>query len=345
MSVDLAATYPWTGYHSWSKGAQRGRPVTKVQSGKEIVDSAILLKDNYVTLFDVRKTTEVSFEAPLTGSWGGNFGIYVQHKVQGTCGQYGTLTGGIRAQVETTQAKGAASINDACAGYLGLYNNGSDVGGFGLHVDAYHVGVAHAGHSTYGISAEIWKEYGLGTAAAYVGRSQGISKLDFGLVITHAGESTLGRGVSLGCPAYFQGGIQGASGNRTVFDVGIDLTWGSYRSGAAIQVPANSFIVLSGVPQATVDTINKSCQLQFDDQTGMFAVQNGSSPRLFVNMTTGVIWQNGQPTWAAHSPSVDWVFAVGAGKRVASRPLPPAPDGFFPVLLEGRIVDVPFYNR
>jgi hypothetical protein len=191
----------------------------------------------------------------------------------------------------------------------------------------------------------MWKEYGLGVAAGYVVRSQGISKLDYGVVVLHAGQSDFNRGISLGCPPYFDGGVQGASGNRTVFDVGVDLTWGSYRSGAAIQVPANAFIVLSGVPQATDGQINRVCQLKFDDQTGMFAVQNGSSPRFDVNMSTGVIWQNGQPTWAAHSPSVDWVFAVGAGKRVAGRPLQRDPDGFIPALVEGQLVDIPYYRR
>jgi len=307
----------WTGKNEWRKQAARGAPPMvgkSLNNGIDVTDSAILLASNYVTLLDLRKTTDVAREAPASLSWGGNAGLYIQHKAEGTCGQYGTLTVGIRAQMETTQKKGAGNINDACAGYFGLYNNGEDVGGFGFHVDAYHAGVERIGHSTYAMSAECWKEQTAGRMVSYVARSQK-GKVDYGLTVLHSGTGSFGRGIQLGNPSYGGGGVQGAPGVPTQFDVGVDLSWGDYTH-ASLMLRADSFLILSGYPQAQHSTPVDVCQMKFDGTTGMFAVQNGPMHKFDVNMTTGVIWQNGAPTWAAFSPSVRWAFSVGPGKTV-----------------------------
>jgi len=313
--VTDSADHVWTGYNEWVKQAARGKPplvARSLNNGIDITDSAILLASNYVTVYDVRKTTDVAREAPVSSSWGGNAGVYIQHKVSGTCGQYGTLTEGIRSQLETTQKKGSGNINDACAAYFGLYNNGEDVGGFGLHVDAYHAGVEKLGHSTYAMSAECWKETPSGRMVGYVARAQK-GRLDYGMTVLHSGGGSFSRGIQLGNPSYGGGGVQGSPGVPTLFDVGVDLTWGEYKY-AALVVRADSFLVLSGYPQAQSTHPVDVCQMKFDGTTGMFAVQNGAMHCFDVNMSTGVIWQNGAPTWAGFSASVPWAFCVGPGK-------------------------------
>jgi hypothetical protein len=317
---DTTANYDWTGQHKFSKQAARGVPsmVTRsLQGGVDIVDSAILLASNYVAAHDVRKNTAVNIEAPVSRSWGGNFGTYIQHKAVGKAPQeFGTLTGGIRAQLETTQEKNGAHINDACAGYLGLYNAGVDVGGFGLHVDAYHVGFALTGHSTYGISAECWKQVTGGVMVGYVARAQE-GKVDYGLTLVHSG-GTFNRGIQLGNPSYGQGGVQGAPGVPTTFDVGIDLSHGEYTSGAALMVRADSNIVLSGVPQAQDARIVDVCQMRFESTTGMFSVRNGVHNMFDVNMSNGMTWQNGAPAWAGNCNVVPWAYRVGPNKTAPS---------------------------
>lgn len=303
----------WTGYNDFVKPATLGAPVHGLRSGPQIGNSAILLASNYVALGDVQKTTDVAVEAPATASWGGNFATYIQHKVAGKCGMFGTLTGGIRAQLETRQERNGAPINDACAGYLGLFNDGVDVGGFGLHVDAYHAGFAQRGHSTYGMSAECWKQAPAGIMAGYVVRAQQ-GDVDYGLVMAHSG-GQFKRGLQLGCPPYGSGGVQGAPGTTTLFEVGIDLSWATCHK-AAIQVGAGDAIVLSGQPQPQTSALVDACNMLFDGTTGMFAVRNGGVHKFDVNMSNGIIWQNGAPTWAGFSPVVSWAFNVGPGKTV-----------------------------
>jgi hypothetical protein len=341
--VTDSANHDWTGYHTFTKKAARSVPsvTSRSNAGLDIKDSAILLENNYVALHDMRKVTDVASEPPASASWGGNFAAYLQHRAEGNCGMFGTLTGAIRAQLETTQQKNGAPINDACAAYFGIYNNGRDVGGFGLHVDAYHVGSEQTGHSTYGMSAECWKQQPTGRMAAYVARAQQ-GKLDYGLTILHSG-GTFGRGIQFGNPPYHMGGVQGAPGQLTEFDVGIDLTWGKYRD-AAIMLACDQSIVLSGVPQAQNAIGVDVCNLKFESMTGMFAVHNGESPRFDVNMSNGMIWQNGAPTWAAFTQDVPWAFSVGYGKTEAERPSA-TPVKFLRVRVEGEDLLLALYRE
>jgi hypothetical protein len=318
--TDTTAPYDWTGQHKFSKQAARGAPsmvTASLQGGVDIVDSAILLKDNYVAAHDIRKNTAVNIEAPVSRSWGGNFGTYIQHKVSGRAPQeFGTLTGGIRAQLETTQEKNGSHINDACAAYFGVYNAGVDVGAFGIHTDAYHHGFALTGHSTYAFSAECWKQVSGGVMVSYVARAQE-GKVDYGLAILHS-MGTFGRGIQLGNPSYGQGGVQGSPGTLTQFDVGIDLTHGKYTTRAAIMVPSDDYVVLSGEAQAQDARIADACQMRFDSVTGMFAVRNGDANRFDVNMSNGMMWQNGNPTWGAFCNNVQWAYRIGEGKTAPS---------------------------
>jgi hypothetical protein len=315
----------WVGRNEWRHQAARGLPPLVAKSltnNIDISDSAILLKSNYVTLYDFRKTTDVALEAPSTASWGGNFATYTQHKAYGKAHPtFGTLTGAFRAQLETTQEQNGAPINDASTGYLGLYNNGTDVGGFGLHVDAYHAGMEVNGHSTYAMSAECWKQYANGRMAAYVARAQqGV--LDFGLVILHSGGS-FKTGIALGCPSYGMGGIQGAPGTPTQFDIGIDLSLADCKTTALRLAPP--------------------CDVKFEAATGFFAIRNGDANVFDVNMSNGIIWQNAQPTWAAFSPTVDWAFSVGPGKTTSDAPSA-TPVKWMRVLVDGEPFLMPLYR-
>jgi hypothetical protein len=291
----------------------------------------------------VRKTTNVgdSHQSPTGPSWGGNFATYIQHKVDGACGPNGTLTGAIRAQLETTQGQHGTKINDASAAYFGIYNNGRDVGGFGLHVDAYHVGAEEHGHSTYGMSAECWKVAPGGVMASYVARAQQ-GRVDYGFTLLHS-SGTFNRGIQFGNPSYGMGGVQGAPGTPTEFNVGIDMTHGLFRS-APIMVKAGDSVVLSGAPQSQDAVIVDSCHMRFDPMTGMFAVANGEHQMFFVNMSNGVIWQNGAPTWAANSNAVPWAFAVGAGKTEPVRPSA-TPDKFLRVSVDGEDFLISLYRQ
>jgi hypothetical protein len=340
--MSSSANYDWTGQHKFSKQASRGVPSMITESGGAIADSAILLRDNYVAAHDVRKTTNVghALDSPVSNSWGGNFATYIQHMVSGHAGPHGTLTGGIRAQVETTQQKNG-HINDACAGYLGLYNNGVDVGGFGLHVDAYHVGREVSGHSTYAFSAECWKQTSAGRMVSYVARAQE-GKVDYGLAVLHSGNGSFKRGIQLGNPSYGMGGVQGAPGSLTQFDIGVDLTHGAYTTGVALMVKAGDNVVLSGQPQAQDWTPVDSCQMRFDPMTGMFAVRNGNLNRFDCNMTTGCLWQNGQATWAGFDNSVRWAFAVGSGKTTQSAGAVPA--GFLNIKIDDEEFVMPYFR-
>jgi hypothetical protein len=344
VSVDTGASYVWSGYHEWTKQAARGVPPLRSLSSAagDIRDSAILLENNYVALHDVRKVTNVAAEPPASKSWGGNFAMYIQHKAEGRCGTFGTLTGGIRSQLEVTQDRAGAPIADACAAYFGLYNNGIDVGGFGLHIDAYHVGGEIHGHSTYGMSAECWRQSLAGRMAAYVGRAQEGS-LDYGITLLHSGSGSFKRGIQFGNPTYGLGGIQGAPGDLTKFDVGIDMTHGKYSSRAALMLKADDQVVLSGVPQAQDWAIVNVCNLRFEGVTGMFAIRNAELARFDVNMTTGSIWQNGQQTWSGFDGSVRWAFAVGSGKTT-SEIITTSPARYLRVKVDGEEFLMPLYR-
>jgi hypothetical protein len=336
--------HDWTGYHTWVKQASRGvSPMRALSSaGGDIHDSAILLENNYVALQDLRKVTHVGAETPASTSWGGNFALYIQHKAEGNCGPFGTLTGGIRSQLEVTQNRNGAPIADACAAYFGLYNNGIDVGGFGLHIDAYHVGGEIHGHSTYGMSAECWRQSLAGVMAAYVGRAQE-GQLDYGITLLHSGNGSFKRGIQFGNPSYGMGGVQGAPNALTVFDVGIDLTHGKYTSRAAVMLKADDQLVLSGTPQAQDWPIVNVCNLRFEGQTGMFAIRNAEMNRFDVNMTTGALWQNGQATWAGFDGSVRWAFAVGSGKTT-TQSQGGSPAKFLRVMVDGEELLLPLYR-
>lgn len=322
--VDLAADYPWTGLHTHTKQAARTAPswiIKSLQGGVDIADSSILLASDYSTAMDVRKRTDVSVEAPVDASWGGNAGIYIQHSASGTTNANGTLTCGIRAQMETTQVKGGgASVNDAVGGYFSIYNNGTDVGGFGMHIDAYHVGTAGAaGHTTYGMSVEAYKNIAGGVAAGILTRSLGTQAMDYGVLITStSGGLRFNRGLQIGCPTYANGGVAGSPGTLLTVDVGIDLSWCQVLK-QAISIPALTRFCWSGVPQAQSATPDKTCESMYDSGTGIWWMMSASAFKFGVNMTTGNLFGPGtNEQLSCWDTTQSWVLSFTSTNKVAS---------------------------
>jgi hypothetical protein len=354
---NLGADYPVTGLWTHTKQSARTLPswqIKSLQSAVDIADANILLASDYVAMMDLRKTTDTSVEAPVDASWGGNFCLYAQHKPSGTNGVNGTLTGGIRAQVETTQVHGAgAAINDCVAVYAGLYNAGTDVGAFGFHADAYHVGATGANaHSTYAISCEIFKNIAGGVTANFLGRSQGTQVADYGMMLMHAGGGTgFKRGISLGSPTYANGGVQGAPGAATTYRVGVDLTWGSYTF-AALQVLQDTYVYLSGQSLAETATPIDTCKFRWASGSGNFEMYNGASERLAVNMTTGRIRQNGVDSIALQDSAVAYTFAYASaggkdqttvGAAGGASALPATPTRYMKITRDGASFVIPCY--
>jgi hypothetical protein len=357
-AVDVTASYTWTGFHTWSKQAARTVPsqvLKSLQNGTDIADSAILLANDYATAFDIRKRTDVAVEAPVDSSWGGNFGIYLQHLVFGTDGAYGTLCGGIRAQVETTQARNGSLVNDCVVFYGGLYNNGIDVGGFGFHLDAYHVGTvsggAVVGHTTYGTNIEMTKSVAGGTALCFFGRTLGAQKTDYGAIFCGTNPG-FARGIQFGSPTYASGGVVGGgTGVKTLFDVGLDFTWGSYAQAQA-QFSRDDYIILSGVNQAQSAVPDQTCRMRWNSATGDFELRNGNALRFGVNLTTGLIKQASQDAISLQGTGPGWAFRINSNNRTsgsvggaggASAP-PASPDTYLVVQLDGITRKIPLYN-
>lgn len=314
-SINQAAALTWTAVETFNRQASRTSPsvVFKSLGVGDVVDGSVLLASDYVALADFRKTTDVATEGPVDSSWGGNFCAYMQHHISGTAGVNGFAGGGIRAAVDATFTGNASGpTNDPIAGYFSIRNAGTRLGAFGVHVDAFHNGTATGSHTTYGSSIELWKEVSGGVAATYVGRSQSTQAVDFGLVLTHLSSAGFKRGIQLGSPAFASGGLAGAPGSATAFDVGIDLTWGSYAY-AAMQIKSNDYITLSGVAQAQSATPNSDCYFRYRTDRSDFSVEGGGVQAFGVAPATGRV--------RLCEPTATTVGAAGGASALPATPL------------------------
>lgn len=138
----------------------------KMRINGVIADGGILLRDKYFGAVDLMLSSQNAGAHPL----GGQAGIYVQHKIDNGIATSNNVNSGIRVQTETSQRRSAAQVNDVVGGYFGVRNNGVDVGGFGLHVDAYSNG-SGANTTMYGMSVEMYRESAAGWTAAFHARS------------------------------------------------------------------------------------------------------------------------------------------------------------------------------
>jgi hypothetical protein len=351
--IDLALDYPWTGHHSWDKQAKRAIPshtMKSLEGGVDITDGGILLASDYVTMLDMRMRTDCSVDGPVDASEGGNFAIYGQHLLFGNCNANGMAAGGIRMQVQTTAVRTFGSPG-IVAGYFSVYNNGTDQGAFGIHADAYHSGTfAGFSHSTYGLSCEVFKNTAGGIALGSVMRSMGSQPLDFGMSVLHAtGAAGFKRGIQLGSPLIANGGLPGGTGTLTAFDVGIDLTWGSYTY-AALQIKANDYIYLGGQALAQSATPIDACTMRWNNVNGNFQVGIFGSPRFEVNMTNGMMRQNNNDAIALFDSAHPWVFSLSSTGKVSASASTistggnvPAKANYMVWIIDGVSVRVPYF--
>lgn len=197
----------------------------------------ILLRNNYSTFLDVQKASSNLNEA---ASGGGNAAIYVQHYIDGTAANSHNVNSGIRVQVETLQQRALGTyVNDVTAGYFGVRNRGVDVGGFGLHVDAYSLGTG-AATTMYGVSSEMYRESNAGWTAAFHARSidaVGYFDNDYGFLASPsvAGVKKFKTAFAAGSP---QTGVLQC-------DYGLDLAYGSCLT-AAIRIPPETYMIWDG---------------------------------------------------------------------------------------------------
>ena len=137
-------------------------------NGGNIATGGILLANNYSAFLNVTKTSVNVTDAKPGG---GNAAVYIQHYIDDSAANTSNVNSGIRSQVETYQKRASGSyINDVVSGYFGVRNNGTDVGAFGVHIDAYNNG-AGASTTMYGMSVEMYNETAIGFTVAYHARS------------------------------------------------------------------------------------------------------------------------------------------------------------------------------
>ena len=356
--IDTTLDYGWTGHHTWNKLSARTVPshtMKSLQGAVDITDTGILLANNYSTMLDMRKRTDVTVEAPIGASWGGVFNIYGQHAISGNAGSDGWAGGGIRMQVETSAVRTFGSPG-AISGYFGINNLGTDQGAFGVHTDAYHSGTsAGFSHSTYGFSAEVFKNITGGIALGAVLRSMGSQKLDYGLSILHkTGGAGFKRGIQFGSPLIANGGLPGGTGTLTAFDVGIDMTWGAYANNLALLVNSNDYICLSGQSLAQSSAQFNVCGIRFNSGTGQFQVNSFGTEFFAVNMTNGTIRQNGIDVISFADTSKSWAFSLfttggknssTVGAAGGASALPATPLGYIKVLIDGTTCKIPYFNQ
>jgi hypothetical protein len=202
-----------------------------------VESGGILLRNNYAAFIDVQKASSNLRDA---APGGGNAAIYVQHSIDGTAANSSNVNSGIRVQVETEQQRASAAyVNDVVSGYFGVRNRGVDVGGFGIHVDAYSFGTG-AATTMYGVSAEMYRESAAGFTAAFHARTidaVGYFDNDYGFL---ASPSVAGV-------KQFNTAFSGGSPHTGVLqcDYGLDLAYASCND-AAIRFPAEKYIIWDG---------------------------------------------------------------------------------------------------
>lgn len=345
-SINQAAALVWTGIETFDRvpGAGSHSVVMKGNQSGAMPDGAVVVTDSrFTSLLNIQRTVDITAagQSLSAGSTAGNALIYGQMRIPAaTGGALGTAPYGFRFSVEAEYTRGGGGVNSPTVGYLSIFNGGRSLGAFGLHVDAYHQGSDSVGggqNTTYGISCEMFKRDDPtaapgtpnGTAAIFVGRSDQslvtAHKVDFGLILVAAGTSPgFIRGIQLGSPSFANGGIAGAAATST-FDVGIDLTHGTYTY-AAMQIPSGSDIILSGVAQAQSLTPNKTVQIRAN--AGVFQLRNNTTP-LFE------VLANGTP--------VLYGAATGSATAGAASALPALPAGYETVSIAGTLRKIPYY--
>lgn len=197
----------------------------------------MLAPGGYSSLVNINKTSQNGAQA---NPQGGNAALYIQHLIDGSIAQNNNVNSGIRCQVQTSQ-QSTAAVNDAVAGYFGLYTLGVNIGGFGIHVDCYH-GSTGATPSMYGVSSEMFRESNAGFTAGMHTRSiDGPAYFDnnYGFL---ASPSVGGTKKFL---TVFSGGSPHTGTLRS--NIGVDLAYTTCEAGISLRTPPDRVIVFDGI--------------------------------------------------------------------------------------------------
>jgi hypothetical protein len=265
----LQDTQTWTGVNSFSDVTNFA---ALTNFGCCIDSGGILLSNQfYNTLLNVEFVTSNVVNASI----GQGAAIYVQHKIDNTIATGPNVNSGIRSQVETSQRRSGTQTNDVVAGYFGVRNNGVDVGGFGIHVDAYSNGTG-ANTTMYGASAEMYRETNAGFTAGFHTRSIGeVGYFDnnYGFLASPGGSINTFKFGSI-----FAGG-SAQTGNMQC-DFGLDLAFATCATAAIRIGPGQSFR-WDGVPGAILQQYDPAGEWQhWVSGVKQFGLEN--TGRLFV---------------------------------------------------------------
>jgi hypothetical protein len=262
----------WTGANTWQKLCTTtvAQQVIKSENNGALPNSGITYLALAPSAFEVRKTTNLATEVPGPG---GISGAVVQHYASGAA-TANSVQCGIRVQMDTVQTS-SAGTNDAVGAYIGFRNQGTNVGGFGIHADAYHS--ASGGNSTtYGLSSEMYRTSAAGFTVGLHARSIGGGFLnnDYGVLVS--------PGAGAANNAYFLKAFAAGSFNTgyLLCQYGLDLRYAT-SDIAAIAIASNKYVTLDD---------GGGIRTRFNSGTGMVEWSNGGTSRFGFNMTNGTIY-------------------------------------------------------
>lgn len=219
----LGVNQTFTGFNTWANAS--------------IASGGILLNPTgYSTLLALNKASNNS---ALANAGGGNSAYYIQHLVDSSSAANNNVNTGIRVQLQTSQTSTAA-VNDAVAGYFGLYTLGVNIGGFGIHVDAYHASTG-ASSSMYGVSSEMFRQSSAGFTVGMHTRSidgAGFLDNDYGFLASPSVGGTKKFKTVFSAGSAVTGTLQS--------DTGLDLAYTTCSLGIAIRIPPDRVIVMDG---------------------------------------------------------------------------------------------------
>jgi len=326
----LSTNNTFTGNNIFNKNDAVNAPTVLVESlAQGALSAGGILATGYTTSFDVRKTALISEAA--AGFY--STAAYIQHKVTGNT-TVNAGSAGLRVALDTTQTRTGSVTNDATAVYAGLRNAGTDVGGFGYHVDAYHA-ASGSNSVTYGYSAEMYRTttagftigYRLQTLDAGFGGGQ---DNDYGFAAIPGGGTTKFKSV-------FAGGIAEVgvlSCNR-----GLDFRYLS-PSVSSITIPSDTAMFW--------DT-GEGISQKFKSSTGDIEFSNLGTQHFGLGMSNGVLKQWDGTNGAFGDYYVDAagtqsaVLSVRSGARTSAPANPSSISNWLVIKLDGTKYRLPLY--
>lgn len=210
-----------------------------IGNGANVLDPSL-----YRCQVAINKTTSNALEAVPPG---GVAALYVQHVVDASIAPVANVNCGARIQIQSAQRAVTGVVNDLVGTYVGVYSSGENVGGFGYHVDAYHV--AKGASVMYGMSAEMSRLSPEGlTIGSHVRSISGVGMFDndFGFLASNGGGAAgFKRAYAAGSPA---------TGGKLTCDIGLDLTHATCDK-ATVAYPASALHRTAGTLLGYVDVM------------------------------------------------------------------------------------------